>query len=555
MKYQNLILEQFSKISKVPREKQLSIINSILEQFIDKKKTNVILSASTGAGKSIIGGIVSNCLNRIHENSYKSNISYILMQNNTLVNQYYDTFSNVNNYLNIKGANNYQCKFLNSNAEDCTIKKLVKNNTQNTNYIPQKCKNCQYRMLQSKFFKTGNIITNYNYFFTTSKFPTIFKNTLINVYDQAHLLNDIICNYNKILIDIKSYQKINNIIQKLQLSNQLKVISNNLKNDISNLNQENYAQYLQKFYNLINSITSIIQDREDVFISNNDYESYILFHKYFNYLNYNYITKISDLFQYQYEHIVDVQNLKLEVEPIFIKDMFKHFNKSKYCLFMSATITKQFALETIGLKEQETGFILTDSFFDKENKQVIFINHNSYNYNNLNDNKILNEINSIINQLILQHLNQNGIILVPSFKLQQSITNNLKKCKSHKIFIHEQGNKLHESLENFKLYNKPAILISPTLFQGISLMGQVSQFQIFTKVPYASLSSKRIKYILQNHNDIYKQMALYKIIQGMGRSTRQQNDKSITYCLDKNLYYLFNSNKNLWKHEFVYQSF
>ena len=70
------------------------------------------------------------------------------------------------------------------------------------------------------------------------------------------------------------------------------------------------------------------------------------------------------------------------------------------------------------------------------------------------------------------------------------------------------------------------------------------------KAPYPSLGDKRIKYIFDNYNDIYKTYTIYKIIQGFGRSTRHENDYSITFCLDTNLKRLFYDKMNYWKNEF-----
>jgi len=96
-------------------------------------------------------------------------------------------------------------------------------------------------------------------------------------------------------------------------------------------------------------------------------------------------------------------------------------------------------------------------------------------------------------------------------------------------------------------------LISPSLFEGIDLPDDDSNYQIMIKAPFQSLGDKRIKYILDNYPGIYRIMTLFKIIQGLGRSTRHIEDKSITYCFDKHIYDLFTSKTNVWIDEFLYK--
>jgi len=94
------------------------------------------------------------------------------------------------------------------------------------------------------------------------------------------------------------------------------------------------------------------------------------------------------------------------------------------------------------------------------------------------------------------------------------------------------------------------VLISPSLFEGVDLPDDASRFQIIVKAPYASLGDNRIKYIAENHKDIYSLNTILKIVQGCGRSVRSQNDHCTTYFLDNNIRWLWNSDDNIWKNEF-----
>jgi Rad3-related DNA helicase len=121
-----------------------------------------------------------------------------------------------------------------------------------------------------------------------------------------------------------------------------------------------------------------------------------------------------------------------------------------------------------------------------------------------------------------------------------------------KLFEHIQGTKLEATLTAFKEYKGelPAVLVSPSMFEGIDLPGDLSRFQILVKAPFPSLGDKRMKFILDHHPDLYNVITIMKMVQGAGRSVRSMEDHAVTYCLDLNGQRVFNSNANIWKNEF-----
>ena len=113
----------FSKYKLKPRVGQAETINEILLQFVDENKSNVVLSGSTGSGKSIIAVITTECLhsllNDVQKKEFANTLSYILMHTNTLVKQYHDSFAKYNDFLMLKGAKNYECPIVRDTAESC----------------------------------------------------------------------------------------------------------------------------------------------------------------------------------------------------------------------------------------------------------------------------------------------------------------------------------------------------------------------------------------------------------------------------------------------------
>jgi Rad3-related DNA helicase len=94
-------------------------------------------------------------------------------------------------------------------------------------------------------------------------------------------------------------------------------------------------------------------------------------------------------------------------------------------------------------------------------------------------------------------------------------------------------------IELFKK-KKDAVLMGPSLLEGLDLKDDISRFQIFFKVPYPNLNEPLIKAKLNTSNEWYDWKTGISIMQGVGRSVRSESDWAITYILDASFKNLIN---------------
>ena len=531
----------------------MQIIDNVLTQFIDNKKKYVVLSAPTGAGKSIIAVVIAQCMRFLTAQKFLDlKSTYILMHNKALQQQYYNTFQGKQDFANIMGAGNYECKQMKGTGQDCVIKGIYNPNV----FTRQSCKGCKYKQSRLNLIRAPHVITNYSFYFIMGLTKKFLSRRLLTIYDQSHLINDIFCNHMQIRLTPKSVQLLINLINKYPITNHELIESKLLKHkkllQSNKLSEKNYLDFLQQFFADILFIkqeyASIVQDLHE----SGDIQTCKIYNKIYGRFM-NLYSKFQGLTDFQYEYTIDFKQ-GLSLQPIFVGKVFKQSQTSQYCLFMSATNQKDFIVNTLQLQESKVAFIKAKPTFKPQNKQVNFINHARYNYTNLSDQKTLNEINQIVYNIIDQNNHQNGVILTPSFKINQSIVKYLdKKIRNVNILYQIQGQQLAPVLQQFINCTEPSVLISPSLWQGISLDDSISRYQIIIKAPYLNLGQKRIKYILDNYPNIYQIQTLFKLIQGMGRSTRSTTDYSVSYCLDTNCKILFNSKFNVWKDQFLVQ--
>lgn len=545
------IEKSFSNLEFKPRGNQSSIVFDVVDAFLNKGRKNVVLGAPTGIGKSVIGAVVSDAMHALTPDDADLS-SIISMGTNVLAHQYYDSFSELEEYqvFQIKGASNYPCKFmenqplaLSKTAEECMKSKL--HELEVNNY----CAGCEYDHAKKMVNKTSILITNYSYFLIACMATGHLKPRKLHVFDEAHLLNDIFCNYTEIVISVDLLDK---YIKELGDTNGkcddyiAGLIM--LKEQVSTgkIGDNNYKQVLEILQKLYFEIVIVLADQAKMLEQADKVKSakYSKMSRKYDSLH----GKIKDFFENDYEHVFDntVPNT-VSVKTIFVGKMIVKL-LAKYNLFMSATITENFSTETLNLQKEETEFIEIDPVFPPENKPIFFLGTQALNYNVMKLPETIEELKNQVKKIVEFHGDDKGLILVPSFYLGSQLGRGIGN--KTRVFEHKSGMNLPQLVKEFKAYKGSSVLVSPSIFEGLDFKDDASRFQIIVKTPYASLGDKRIKYIASYYPNIYQEMAITKMIQGIGRSVRSLEDMAVTYFLDASSRKLLESKLNIWKHHF-----
>lgn len=217
---------------------------------------------------------------------------------------------------------------------------------------------------------------------------------------------------------------------------------------------------------------------------------------------------------------------------------------------MSATISDTFMKTTLQLDDTETAFVKIDPVYSPESKQIIFCGNKKLNFSEMKKPETIDYLKEIVDEVITNANEDDfkGLLLVPSFALGETLASAVPS--KTKIFLHRRGEKIDPLVNAFKDYKGAAVLISPSIYEGLDFPNDASRYQILVKAPFASLGDKRIEYIANVYPDIYKIMTIMKIVQGVGRSVRNKDDWAYTFVLDKNIEFLFFSPLNVWKNQF-----
>lgn len=563
LKYEEIILNKFDLLGFTARDYQISAINDIITAYIDEKKEKVVLSAPTGSGKSIIAVVVAEVLAEITEWD-KRFVSLISMGTNVLATQYANSFKGNPNFLVVKGANNYECTVTQAFADSCVNPQLKKADMEDI--IQMHCNKCEYKLVQSTKQNIRHLVTNFSYIFVDRMYlkEKGLAPRLIKVYDEAHTLNDAFVEHNAITISEKRLDDmVNELSNTLKTSNiEIFGMLKKFKTEFSagRINEDNYVMHLDtlmKIYAEARDSYKVLME-SSVKRGMKNFDTYTKYSKLAKKYEGLYC-KIDDLFIYGYEHVFDYKDKEkeLSIKPIFVGDMAKELENSKYTLFMSATMNADTMISTLGMDKATTKYIHLPPVFPAENKMVVFFKPLKLNYATLAKPEVVNSLMNNCAEIFKNHdeFEERGIYLTPSFDLTAKIATRLTKEKlTTKIFEHVRGEKLVDILSMFKAYEGKAVLISPSIFEGVDLPDNLSNYQVLVKAPYPSLGDKRIKYIADKYPEVYRGITIQKIVQGCGRSVRSPTDFAITYFLDSGAVWLFQSKENPWLNEFKIHS-
>lgn len=530
------LLEKFPTNFK-PRDIQKKIISEIEEKF-DNGYKKIILCAPTGVGKSLVGATVSQFFDS----------SFTVTASKHLQDQY---IRDVSFLKPVKGKQNFHClkmmeseKVTNSRRAmrwglTCEKGQCQEKVSKNGKEITEICKfkpsiqkikekeidpeMCPYYIQKYEALAANHSLWNYHAYFQIMKFnQKLFADYLernVSIFDEAHKIEDQIIQF--IGIDIFSGQ-----IEEC------------------NLNQEKYD------YSDLDSMVQLIDDmafsyakkikeirESDSFQKNPDYDL---------------LSKLERRYERAAKSRIDILEDKenfivndpetdyngnfrmISIKPIDVSKFSKKFFNTEFQVFMSATIDKNSFCENMGINQGDVAFVDTlKSPFPLENRQIDFLNVRRLSYGSTEEDEM--QVIKTIDKIMDEHSNERGIILTSSIPRCRKILRFLSPKNTKRIRICHSFNlegKSQEDILKEHAKDTTGVLLSSSLWEGVDLKDDLSRFQIIAKIPYPNYKEKRTKAKMAKFPLWYTSQTLTKLLQGFGRSIRNQDDYAKTYVLD-----------------------
>lgn len=522
----------------MPREIQRELLSRI-GQSIDSGYKKILLCAPTGIGKSLIGVTVAGHFGR----------SFIVTATKHLQDQY---AKDVPHVMPVKGKQNFPCLKIMSakKVEDpamamqsgltCQKGQCAERRMRNGKEYVEVCKfkpsitdvaagahdpgACHYYLQKYSALTSPHSLWNYHAFFQIMKYnKKTFADYLdrkVSVFDEAHKIEDQILQF--VGVEVSHWQT-----------------------DECGINPDRYAlDDLDSVVGLLDDIAHSYAERiKDLrerpsFRDNPDYEA---------------MTRLERQYDRAAQAVIDIRQDKdnfvagrparhpdgsfdsLSVKPVDVSRFTGEFFDTEYQVFMSATVDKAGFCENMGIDPNDVAFVdAPKSPFPAEHRRVEMLNVRQLSYRSTQEDELA--VVRAIDGILDRYPDQRGLILTSSIPRCYKIVMSLSRQNARRVRIchsrNRDGKTQNEILADHAA-DPAGVLLSSSLWEGVDLKDDLSRFQIIAKIPYPSYVEKRVQAKMKRFPLWYQSQTLTKLLQGLGRSVRSEDDWADTYVLDK----------------------
>jgi len=519
-----------------PREQQKIAMDFIHDSFISNNKKFCVIEAGTGVGKSALGVYAANLLAPVQTEKEKG--AYFLTTQKILQAQYMDDFAAGQSMLSLKSSSNYSCKYYKGSTCGESLR-LLRSTPKDSPFWRCCAIGCNYKKEKDRFINGKKGVTNFSYFLAETVYAGKLKPRNLMVIDEAHNASNELSKFIEVTISERFCKS-----QNIQLP--------------KDVTQGKAYQWIEDTY--YPHIKSRLKHMESVMEKYSGLKDKI-----------KEIQKVSTNFDLLDKHVCKVKRFidryerdnwvfnlipaegrsmrKMEFKPIDVsKYAHEHlFDRADKVLLMSATILDKNAFcELLGVKESECAFLSLPSPFPVENRPVITAGIGKMSSQHIE--QTLPRLAKAVESIIMEHNEEKGIIHCHSYKIANYLKRNVRKGK-YRLIYHSSEDR-DEALERHRKSDKPTILLSPSMTEGVDLRDDLSRFQIICKIPYPYLGDKLIRKKMNKWKWWYPLQTAKTIIQAIGRSVRSKDDYATTYILDEDWNRFYSMNRRLFPEEF-----
>jgi ATP-dependent DNA helicase DinG len=574
------------------RDIQTEAIAKVLAA-VKKGKTDILIQAPTGVGKSLIALELAKHFEEQGLNNF------ILTSDKLLQQQYEDDCAGKfnerhGNVVSISGIDNYNCHINGKKFSLGHCKTLGLSNRKALANLPCAA-SCMYLQRWKNAQASPTAVFNYSYYLIQMNYVlnklgeyAPFQRRNVVICDEAHSLSNIIESHFACFVDntfVKNIKEVQDQLREDQVYIEfLGVKYGELATAISKLFKLPYketANHLLGLHDLFNvgvKINTKIADakttirhkyklKADMDGNAEDFiaaateaneklpgsvKKFLSFGDAFK----DYMCKLEDYIQIMVEQGVD--NMVVEGTPTGRKyhnlcdeKLFdKHFKPfSDIRIFLSATLQPENMIKRMGLQSKTTEVIVLNSGWNPDFSPIIL--KNTANFKHANKEQAILDSVIEINKILKNHKNERGIIHTTSYDILKHIVENVKDKKRLHTYENTAGKiKLLEDLKNLP---KDAVIIGPSLTQGVDLHDDLANFNIIMKLSYPNIGSALWRKRFQKKRFVYWAEAANTLEQSAGRTTRHSEDNSVTYILDARAQKFINakSTRKFFSEEFL----
>jgi Rad3-related DNA helicase len=228
--------------------------------------------------------------------------------------------------------------------------------------------------------------------------------------------------------------------------------------------------------------------------------------------------------------------INVKLKPVYVGRFLTNnvWNRAEKVVLSTATMPYRNRpkkwLSRIGRDPTTAKIISKPMPFDAANRQI----RADYQIGSMSSGGVVDNWNQILDTLRSigdNHAGEKGIVHTVSYSRAKDVHNELPEL----TMAHEADSDAdaEEVINRWQLSDKQ-MLLTPSMTEGVDLVGDKCRFQVLLKAPYRTLGDPRVNYLLNEEGDWewYNDVTAREIIQSVGRAVRTPDDYATYYVLD-----------------------
>ena len=236
--------------------------------------------------------------------------------------------------------------------------------------------------------------------------------------------------------------------------------------------------------------------------------------------------------------VFEKQDGYLVVKPVNVGDILNElvWSRGKYRIASSGTIIdKEMFCKTTGLNPKETFIIKVGSIFPVERRPVYY-----YPVAKMTKEERVNGYDKLVDVVgeIVRRFRYRTIIHAHSYEIAREIAKRIS-VDGVRVAVHDEKNR-KRVFRRF-IEGEIDVLISVGFNRGVDLKDDLCRVNVILKVPFPDVSDIRVRelWVKRKSWNWARYQAIKNLVQAYGRTTRSEDDWSITFILDESFSHLF----------------
>lgn len=241
----------------------------------------------------------------------------------------------------------------------------------------------------------------------------------------------------------------------------------------------------------------------------------------------------------------------VRMEPIWAGKYVEStlFRGVPYVLLLSATMQPRKTAALLGVKMDDCAFLRGDAVFQRSRCPVWQIGSGVSLKYGVSD-VVLDRAIAVADEFLGERLKlgRKGIVHTVSYPRAAWFAKHtrlrMQGIDGLRIFTHDKHTTA-KTIAEYKAYQGPALLVSPSVSTGYDFPGDECRFQLVLKVPFVEAKNPIIKARCERDPKYAMYLTMIDLMQMCGRGMRSEDDWCETGILDKNVGWFMKQNRGL----------